>query len=53
MLVTCTWRPALNQRVSFRQVQPPYSPDLNPIEPSFSKLKTHLRKAGERSVPAL
>jgi hypothetical protein len=39
--------------LSFRQVQPPYSPDLNPIEPSFSKLKTHLRKAGERSVPAL
>jgi transposase len=32
---------------------PPYSPDLNPIEPSFSKLKAHLRKAGERSVPAL
>ena len=39
--------------LSFRQAQPPYSPDLNPIEPSFSKLKTHLRKAGERSVPAL
>jgi len=32
---------------------PPYSPDLNPIEPSFAKLKAHLRKAGERSVPAL
>jgi len=23
----------------------PYSPDLNPIEPAFSKLKAHLRKA--------
>lgn len=30
-----------------------YSPDFNPIEQSFSKLKAHLRKAGERSVPAL
>lgn len=24
---------------------PPYSPDLNPIEMAFSKLKSHLRKA--------
>jgi transposase len=24
---------------------PPYSPDLNPIEPAFSKVKAHLRKA--------
>jgi transposase len=32
---------------------PPYSPDLNPIEQAFSKLKAHLRKAAERSVPAL
>jgi transposase len=29
---------------------PPYSPDLNPIEQAFSKLKTLLRKAAERSV---
>ena len=28
---------------------PPYSPDLNPIEQSFAKLKAHLRKAGARS----
>jgi transposase len=32
---------------------PPYSPDLNPIEQSFAKLKAHLRKAAERSIPAL
>jgi transposase len=32
---------------------PPYSPDLNPIEQAFAKLKALLRKAGERSVPAL
>jgi len=29
---------------------PPYSPDLNPIEQVFSKLKTLLRKAEERTV---
>jgi transposase len=28
---------------------PPYSPDLNPIEMAFSKLKTLLRKAAERT----
>ena len=28
---------------------PPYSPDLNPIEMAFSKLKAHLRRIGARS----
>lgn len=32
---------------------PPYSPDLNPIELVFAKLKTLLRKAAERTVGAL
>lgn len=32
---------------------PPYSPDLNPIEMMFAKLKTLLRKADERSVAAV
>jgi transposase len=32
---------------------PPYSPDLNPIEQVFAKLKTLLRKAGERTVEAV
>jgi transposase len=32
---------------------PPYSPDLNPIEMLFSKLKALLRKAATRSVDAL
>lgn len=32
---------------------PPYSPDLNPIEQVFSKIKTLLRKAAERSFDAL
>jgi transposase len=31
---------------------PPYSPDLNPIEQVFAKLKTLLRKAGERTLEA-
>lgn len=31
---------------------PPYSPDLNPIEQAFAKLKTLLRKAAERPVEA-
>lgn len=31
---------------------PPYSPDLNPIEQVFSKLKGLLRKAAERTVQA-
>jgi transposase len=31
---------------------PQYSPDLNPIEQVFAKLKTLLRKAGERTIEA-
>lgn len=31
---------------------PPYSPDLNPIEQVFAKLKTLLKKAAERTVEA-
>lgn len=32
---------------------PKYSPDLNPIENAFAKLKSGLRKAAERSTDAL
>jgi len=32
---------------------PPYSPDFNPIEMAFSKLKAALRKAAARTVPDL
>ena len=32
---------------------PPYSPDLNPIEQVFAKLKALLRKAGARTQDAL
>jgi transposase len=31
---------------------PPYSPDLNPIEQVFAKLKTLLRKADQRTLEA-
>jgi transposase len=32
---------------------PPYSPDMNPIEKAFSKLKAYLRKISERTVAGL
>jgi transposase len=32
---------------------PPYSPDFNPIEQAFGKLKTSLRRANARARPAL
>ena len=39
-------------RCEFRYL-PKYSPDLNPIEMPFSKLKAYLRKAAERTIPRL
>lgn len=32
---------------------PPYSPDLNPIELAFAKLKAHLRQAAARTIDEL
>ena len=32
---------------------PPYSPDFNPIENAFAKLKAYLRKAAKRTVEGL
>jgi hypothetical protein len=32
---------------------PPYSPDFNPIEMAFTKLKTLLRAAAARTIPDL
>ncbi len=32
---------------------PPYSPDFNPIEPAFAKLKALLRGVAARTIPAL
>jgi DDE superfamily endonuclease len=34
-------------------LSPPYSPNLNPIERFFSKLKALLRKAAQRDIDAL
>jgi transposase len=45
-------RKALRQAGAKLLFLPPYSPDLNPIEQVFAKLKTLLRKAGERTVEA-
>jgi transposase len=32
---------------------PPYSPDFNPIENAFAKLKAILRKVAARTIPSL
>ena len=40
---------ALKKRGCWFLFLPPYSPDLNPIEMAFSKLKTHLRRIGART----
>lgn len=49
-------RPAIRQAIRSAGARllflPPYSPDLNPIEQMFAKLKHLLRKAAERSVEA-
>lgn len=44
---------ALRQRQSWFLFLPPYSPDLNPIEQAFSKLKAHLRRVGARTYDEL
>ena len=46
-------REAIEARGALLRYLPQYSPDLNPIEMPFSKLKAFLRKAAERSVPRL
>ena len=43
----------LKQRGAWFLFLPPYSPDLNPIEQAFSKIKAHLRKAEARTFDAL
>jgi transposase len=46
-------REAIEARGAALLYLPPYSPDLNPIEQLFAKLKTLLRSAAERTVDAL
>lgn len=43
----------LKQRGAWFLFLPPYSPDLNPIEQLFAKIKAHLRKAEARTFDAL
>ncbi|MEZ0301590.1 MAG: IS630 family transposase [Hyphomicrobiaceae bacterium] len=46
-------RKAIEARGAELRYLPPYSPDLNPIEQAFAKLKALLRKAAERTVDGL
>ena len=43
----------IRDRGAFMLFLPPYSPDLNPIEMAFSKLKAHLRKTAARTIQDL
>jgi transposase len=46
-------RQAIEARGAMLLYLPPYSPDLNPIENAFAKLKAHARKAAARTLEAL
>ncbi len=46
-------REAIEEAGAQLRYLPPYSPDFNPIEMAFSKLKAHLRAKAERTVEAL
>lgn len=46
-------RAAIEARGAFLRYLPPYSPDLNPIEMAFAKLKSLLRKAAARTRDSL
>jgi len=46
-------RKAIRAAKAFLLFLPAYSPDLNPIEQAFAKLKALLRKAAERSIKDL
>ena len=44
---------AIRDRGAWMLFLPPYSPDLNPIEMAFSKMKAHLRKRATRTIADL
>jgi transposase len=44
---------AIKDRGAWMLFLPPYSPDLNPIEMAFAKLKAHLRKREVRTIEDL
>jgi transposase len=55
--LACHKRPAVERAIKAAgcelRLLPPYSPDLNPIEKAFSKLKAKLRAAAKRTVEEL
>ncbi len=46
-------RTAIKAAEASLRLLPPYSPDLNPIELAFAKLKAWLRRRAARTIPAL
>lgn len=46
-------RDAIEAAGAFLLFLPPYSPDFNPIELAFAKIKALLKKAAARTLPAL
>lgn len=46
-------RQAIEAAGAERRLLPPYSPDMDPIEQVFAKLKSILRRAAKRTVEAL
>jgi len=44
---------AIEKRGAWLLFLPPYSPDLNPIELAFSKLKAHMKRLAIRTVDEL
>ena len=46
-------RTVLDQSGFAYRYLPPYSPDMNPIEPAWAKVKTELRRAAARTTEAL
>lgn len=46
-------REAIEKAGATLRFLPPYSPDFNPIENAFAKLKAALKKAAARTIPEL
>jgi len=46
-------RDAIKEHGAWLLFLPPYSPDMNPIELAFSKLKAHIKRLAPRTVDAL
>ncbi len=46
-------RAAIERTGAVLKLLPPYSPDFNPIEMAFSKIKANLRKTAARTLPEL